>query len=219
MAFFTDLLTRYSGVAGPQASIGVTLTAAVLLVAFDWRLSIAALAVQYMLAVLLFAQVLPPEVAMVKAVVGLISTVILLLSALQADSLARRRSIGPQGRAPSLLIVRGSIMPAGVPFRLLAAATVGLAVWATAGRQQSTLPEVSSDVALAVFALAAMSLLVVALTEAPLQIGFGLLTLLTGFELFYHAVEPSLSVIALLAVAHFGIALVTGYLTIVEATK
>jgi hypothetical protein len=110
-------------------------------------------------------------------------------------------------------------MPAGLPFRLLAAATVALAVWATVGGNQRLLPEVSSEVALAVFALGAMSLLVVALTEAPLQIGFGLLTLLTGFELFYHAVEPSLSIIALLAIAHFGIALVTGYLTVVEAVK
>ena len=219
MPSFTEVLTRFSLIAGSQASLGVMLTAGLLLVAYDWRLSIGALAVQYVLSMILFAQVLPPQVAGVKGLVGLISCIILFLSARQAQAIASRRASAVEGQPASLLVVRGSIMPAGVPFRLIAAAIVGLAVWVTVGRPERLLPEVSSQVTVAVFSLGAMSLLVVALTEAPLQIGLGLLTLLTGFELFYHAVEPSLSVIALLAMAHFGIALVTGYLTIVEAGK
>ncbi len=110
-------------------------------------------------------------------------------------------------------------LPAGLTFRLPAALIVGLAAWALAGQPGGALPDVSADVTQAVFALGGMSLLVIALSEAPLQIGLGLLTFLTGFELFYHAVEPSLSVIALLAMAHFGIAVVTGYVTIVDAVR
>lgn len=220
MPSFADLLSRFSILAGAQASLGVTVTAALLLVGRDWRLSIAALSTQYVLAVVLFAQVLPPPIAGVKLLVGLLSCLILVLSGRQAQAAARTRAASrPSGGPANLLAVQGSILPAGLPFRIIAALIVGLAAWGSAGRPGGSLPEVSPEVGLAVVALSAMSLLVIALSEAPLQIGLGLLTLLTGFELFYQAVEPSLSVIAMLAMAHFGIAVATGYLTIVEASR
>jgi hypothetical protein len=221
MPSFADILSRFSALAGAPAAFGVTLTAGLLLIGRDWRLSIAALAAQYAVAVVLFAQVIPAQVSGVKLLVGLLSCLILLLSARQAQAIARRRT--PAGASAegggTLLAVRGSILPAGLPFRLAAALIVGLAAWAVAGQPGGALPDVSADVTQAVFALGGMSLLVIALSEAPLQIGLGLLTFLTGFELFYHAVEPSLSVIALLAGAHFGIAVVTGYVTIVGAAR
>jgi hypothetical protein len=220
MPSFSDILARFSALAGAPAAFGVTFTAGLLLIGRDWRLSVAALAAQYALAVALFAEVIPAQVSGVKLMVGLLSCLILLLSAQQAQISWRNR---PRPKTPgehlNLLAVRGSILPTALPFRLAAALIVGLAAWALAGQPGGTLPDVSADVTQAVFALGGMSLLVIALSEAPLQIGMGLLTFLTGFELFYHAVEPSLSVIALLAMAHFGIAVVTGYVTIVEAAR
>ena len=192
------------------------MTASLLLIARDWRLAIGAVAAQYALAAVLFAQVIPPAVAGVKLLVGLLSCLILLLSALRAAARPPGAASGP-GELASLLSVRNSSLPTGLPFRIVAALIVGLSTWAASSRPENLLPGVSRDVSLAVIALGAMSLLVLALTEAPLEIGLGLLTLLTGFELFYHAVEPSLSVIAMLAMAHFGIAMVTGYLTVVGA--
>ncbi len=220
MPSFADILSRFSILVGAPAALGVTLTAGLLLIGRDWRLSIAALAAQYGLAVVLFAQVIPPQVSGVKLLVGLLSCLILLLSAQQAQAGWRKRTTAAMpGEQLNLLAVRGSILPAGLTFRLPAALIVGLAAWALAGQPGGALPDVSADVTQAVFALGGMSLLVIALSEAPLQIGLGLLTFLTGFELFYHAVEPSLSVIALLAMAHFGIAVVTGYVTIVDAVR
>ena len=46
--------------------------------------------------------------------------------------------------------------------------------------------------------------------------GLGLLTLLTGFELIYAAVEPSLAVVALLAGVDFAVALAVSYLAFVR---
>ena len=217
---FSDLLARLALQAASPAALGVTLTSGLLLIGRDWRLSIAALAGQYLLVVVLFAQVIPPQVSGVKLLTGLLCAMILVLSARQAQAGQRRQARGAAPtQASDLLAVRGSILPTGLPFRLVAALVVGLAAWGLAGQPGGALPDVSAEVTVAVFALGGMSLLVIALSEAPLQIGLGLLTFLTGFELFYHAVEPSLSVIALLAMAHFGIAVVTGYLTIVEAGK
>lgn len=191
------------------------IAAGLLLIAGDWRLAIGAVTAQYVFAVVLFAQVLPPQVAGVKLLIGLMSCLILFLSATQAE--ARRKAMG--GEQASLLQMRGTTLPTGLPFRTIAALIIALSTWAIAGRPESVLPEVSSDVSLAVFALSGASVMVIALTEAPLEIGLGLLTLLTGFELFYHAVEPSLAAIALLSMAHFGIAVVTGYFAIITAGR
>ena len=55
--------------------------------------------------------------------------------------------------------------------------------------------------------LAGLGLLQIGLNEMPMQVGFGLLTLLSGFDLFYVALEPSLAVAGLLSAVGFLIAL------------
>jgi hypothetical protein len=57
-----------------------------------------------------------------------------------------------------------------------------------------------------------LGLLLVGLSETPMQVGFGLLTFLSGFDLFYVALEPSLAVAGLLGAVSFLIALSTAYL-------
>jgi hypothetical protein len=60
-----------------------------------------------------------------------------------------------------------------------------------------------------------LGLLQIGITEEPLRVGAGLLTLLSGFEIAYSSIEPSLAVVALLAAVHLGIALVVSYLLLV----
>lgn len=48
-------------------------------------------------------------------------------------------------------------------------------------------------------------------TRRPLRVAIGLLTMLTGFSVVYIALEPSLAVVALLALVHLGIALTCSY--------
>ena len=96
-------------------------------------------------------------------------------------------------------------------FRFLAALFVGLAVYNLSTRYP--LPEVPSDIGFACYWLASLGLLVLMLTEEPVKAGMGLLTLITGFELFYSALERSLSVVGFLGIANFLIALAIAYIT------
>ncbi len=52
----------------------------------------------------------------------------------------------------------------------------------------------------------------VGLFSRPVRIGAGMLTFLSGFEVFYAQLESSLAVAALLAGVHLGLALMSGYL-------
>ena len=52
--------------------------------------------------------------------------------------------------------------------------------------------------------------------ERPFRVGIGLFSMLSGFEIAYAKIEPSLAVIALLAAIHIGIALVVGYLSYLD---
>ena len=60
----------------------------------------------------------------------------------------------------------------------------------------------------------AMGLLGLGLTDEPLTAGMSLLTLLTGFELFYHSLEQAITIIGFLIGIELLITLVTAYLTV-----
>jgi hypothetical protein len=64
----------------------------------------------------------------------------------------------------------------------------------------------------AVSILMAVGLLQLGLSDHPLRVGVGLLTVLSGFEIIYSSLEPSLAVATLLAALHLGIAVVISYL-------
>jgi len=102
------------------------------------------------------------------------------------------------------------ILSARASFCLLAGILVAVAAYTAALR--IPLPEVPTDITLACYLLAGLGLLLIGLSEAPMQVGLGLLTFLSGFDLFYVALEPSLAVAALLGAVSFLIALATAYL-------
>jgi hypothetical protein len=65
--------------------------------------------------------------------------------------------------------------------------------------------------------LAGLGVLLIGIGETPMQVGLGLLTFLSGFDLFYVALEPSLAVAGLLGGVSFLIALAAAYLRTVQA--
>jgi len=79
------------------------------------------------------------------------------------------------------------------------------------------LPEVSTDVTLACYLLAGLGLLLIGMSESPMQVGIGLLTFISGFDLFYVALEPSLAVAGLFGAVSFLIALASAYLRTAQA--
>ena len=56
-----------------------------------------------------------------------------------------------------------------------------------------------------------MGVFAIALADEPFKGGLGLLTLITGFELFYSSIEQSLAVVGFLGVVNFMIALAISY--------
>ena len=179
----------------------VSLTGIILLVSPDWRVSIAALAVQYFGVFVLVAMSWPLEMAIVKLVTGWMVCAVLAL----AKTGAPGRYIEEQG---TIMIVL---------FRLLAAGLVGLVVASTAPRILVWIPEITIEQLLGGWVLIGLGLLHLGLTSSTLRVILGLLTVLAGFEILYAAVETSVLVAGLLAAVSLGLALVGAYLLVVPS--
>ncbi len=202
MPTLTDVLAQLSFLMTTPAIVGLVVTASLIVVVSDWRFSLAALSVQYVLVGLLLTRLIQPQVAVIKVLIGALVCVVLYLTA---------RLVSESSEAPPLQRKdAGGVSLPDFTFRLLAALFVGLAVYSLSMRYP--LPEVPPDIGLACYWLASLGLLVLMLTEEPLKAGMGLLTLVTGFELFYSALERSLSVVGFLGIANFLIALAIAYL-------
>jgi hypothetical protein len=204
-----DLLARVSFLAAMPAIAGVFLTAGLLVVSRDWRLNVTALTVQYFFVVLLLTRLIRLEVAAVKGLTGWMICMVFYLTERRASVL--EYTPVSEDAAP-LRRRRRWIMSARASFCLLAALLVSVAAYTAALRMP--LPEVPTDITLACYLLVGLGLLLIGLSEAPMQVGFGLLTFLSGFDLFYVALEPSLAVAGLLGAVSFLIALAMAYLRV-----
>jgi len=150
----------------------------------------------------LLTRLIQPQVALIKVLVGALVCVVLYLTARLVD--VREQDAAEDSRLPF------STARADFAFRLLAVLFAGLVVYNLSTRYP--LPEVPSDIGLACYWLASLGLLALMLTEEPLKAGLGILTLMAGFELFYSALESSLSVAGFLGIANFLTALAIAYL-------
>jgi hypothetical protein len=170
-----------------------------LLISRDWRQNIILLAIQYIGVFLLVAQSWPIEMAIVKMVAGWMTGAILGIAMIST---------------PQAWQDEEQSWPSGRIFRLLASGLVLLTVFSIAPQVQSWVPGVSLEMAWGGLILMGMGILNLGLTEQPLRISIGLLTFLSGFEIFYAAVETSTLVAGLLAAVELGIALAGAYLLI-----
>jgi len=216
MPTLDELLARVVFLAAMPAVIGVFVTAGILVVSRDWRLNVLALTVQYFFIVLLFTRHIRIEVAAVKGLIGWMICMVIYVTERQASEPAPGEAppaAEPSGEesAPHR---QGKISARGL-FNLLAALLVSVAAYTAMLR--IPLPEVTADVTLACYALVGLGLLLIGLSEAPMQAGIGVLTFLSGFDLFYVALEPSLAVAALIGALSFVIALLMAYLRTSEA--
>lgn len=179
----------------------ISLTGIILLVSHDWRVSIAALAVQYIGVFVLVVISWPLEMAVVKLVTGWMVCAVLVLA--------------KAGASGSNIDEQGTVM--NVFFRLLAAGLVGLVVASTGPRILVWIPEISIEQLLGGWVLIGLGLLHLGLTSSTLRVILGLLTVLAGFEIIYAAVETSVLVAGLLAAVSLGLALVGAYLLVVPS--
>jgi hypothetical protein len=201
----SEVIARLSFLTASPAVVGLVVTASLIIMVRDWRASLAALLAQYLLLGFLLTRLIPLEVATVKTLIGALICPILYLT-------ARRGRWGRQRDKdrPSPLPTGWEVFPVGLPFRLLAVVLMGLV--ASSLLKSYPLPEVPRDIGFACYWLALVGLLVMILTAEPLKAGLGLLTFMAGFELFYAALESSLSVVGLLGIVNLFMALAIAYL-------
>jgi hypothetical protein len=182
----------------------LALTSGLLVVINERRIQTILLAFQYLGVAWLSGLVLPVPVAAVKFVAGILACLILAVS-----------YIGYADPAGSEFEPRGAL-PSGRIFRLVAVALVITAAWGLGRSNWMELPNLRSEAIQGGTFLLALGVLQLGLFIDPSGVGFGLLTLLSGFEIVYSALEPSLAVVALLAMIHLGIAIVVGYLLMLQ---
>lgn len=179
----------------------VTLTSLLLLISRNWRWSIAALALQYIGVFLLVALNWPIEMAVTKIVAGWMAGAVLGIAISEAFVASPENWSGADKLSPSSSI-----------FRLLAAILVGLVVLSAAPNVIEWIPGASLPLLWGSLILIGNGLLHLGLSTQPLRVVLGLLTIMSGFEIIYSAVETSTLVAGLLAAVNLGLALIGAYL-------
>lgn len=185
---FADVLTV---VAAASA-----LTSGLLVALHRPRWLLAGLLVQYLTLIWLAQGPYGLVLGLVKAVTGVLTVLILGLSVRGID--------GGDNRSQTL--VDRPI------FRAVAALITLLAGLGLRGYGLRALPQLAPELVAAGTWLLVSGLVQTGLFSRPLRVGIGVLTFLSGFEIFYASVEPSLAVAAMLAGVHLGLGLMTGYL-------
>ena len=206
MPTLMDILARLAVVPTTAALLGLAATAGLIVAVTDWRASVFALAVQYLLSGLLLTRVIRPEIAAIKTLTGAMVCVVLYITARRAGwgRLPLAEDEEKPGRFMLALIL-------GLPFRIVAA-LMGLAL-AYSAALQMPLANVPLEVSFGVFSLGLMGIFGIALADEPFKGGLSLLTIITGFDLFYSSVEQSLTIVGFMGVVNFMIALAISYLT------
>jgi hypothetical protein len=207
-----EILDKLAFLAMTPVASGLALSAGLIVLLRDWRISLSALLAQYILTGLLLTRLIPPEIAMLKVVVGGLICAILYLTArrISPDRPAEQPPGGYWG-VRSVTWPGQEIFPSGIAFRLFALLLIGLAAYSAA--QSYPIPEVPEQINLVCYWLMFSGFLVLILTGEPLKAGQGLLTLSTGFELFYASIEHSLSLVGLWGAVNLLLALAIAYLT------
>ena len=132
-----DVLAKLSFLTTTPAVAGLVITASLIVVIRDWRFSLAALAVQYVLVGLLLTRLIQPQVALTKVLIGALVCIVLYLTARLASTgeeepTSEQEAAGDSGSPPRA--IGGGVSLADFTFRLLAALFVGLAVYTLSKR-------------------------------------------------------------------------------------
>lgn len=183
----------------------IVITTVGLLLARNWRWLTIFLSIQYVGMFILTLQLLPLGMATVKVITGWMSAAILGMT---SSNLSEAAEEEPQ-----------SILPQGRFFRLAAAFIVGLIAYTGAPYVNSMMADAGMTVAAGSLLLIGMGLLHLCITDEVLRVTIGLMTILSGFEIIYAAVESSVLVAALLAIINLGLALVGSYLMLASSAQ
>jgi hypothetical protein len=217
-----DIAKTIAALPGTAVLVALLIAAGLLVVLLNWRLLIFVLGAQYILIGLMLTRVVPIELAAVKALVGVMICPVLYIT-------ARRMHWGQAeaDREDEEVIERPKrrwwwILGPGLPVRVIV--TVLAVAMSVSLASRNPLPitadqALSRDFTIGAFSVMLLGLINAALAENPLKVGLGLLSVLAGFELFYTAVEPTLTIVGLLGLTNLILALAISYLTTAWASR
>ena len=214
-----DLLDRVGLFRGLPGVVVLLLATFLIVAAWDMRLSLPALLSHYLIAGLLFVDVLDPRLAVVYALAGIFVTAILAITAWQVNWGRPPLGLTAQEAKRLNLPSRRTFGRVSIPNRslvrlVLAGVVLVLALW-LASTPSTLLPVIPDELAYlepAIAGLMGLGLVGATTSVEPLPSGLGLLVAMTGFELFYSLLDQSIAMTLALAAANLVIALVISYL-------
>ena len=174
-----------------------------LLLSRDWRWTLLSLGAQFLLAFWMISRSWPLELAAVKLVGGWMATAVLGLTLLnQLDAPPESESL-----------------PSSRPFLAMAAALVIVIVSGVSPELSTWSRQLDASVTWSGLFLIGIGLLQVGMSASLFRSALGLLTLLSGFEILYAALETSILVAGLLAFLSLGVALAAAYLMLTPSME
>jgi hypothetical protein len=182
-------------------AVGLMLvTSTAVLLNRDWRLSLGALALQYLAAFWLVTRHLPFVMGSAKLITGWMVVAALGMTRLGLSSEEDEKEV--------------SNLPNGQWFRLVLVFIVTLVTAGATPRIEAAIPGLGLPVIAGSLLLIGIGVVHLGLTSDTLNVVLGLLIMLTGFEVLYAAIESSILVTGLLAVTNLGLGITGSYLLI-----
>ena len=177
----------------------LAITSLILVLGLDWRLSLGALGVQYAGVFVLVGLTWPQEMAVIKLVTGWIAAAVLGMELVNLPADQNHQERGP---------ISSQL------FKVILAAMVGFAILTIGPQVARWMLQISYPQILGGLLLVGMGVLHLGVSDHPFRVSIGLLTFLSGFEIFYATVETSVLVAGFLAIFSLGIALIGSYMMI-----
>jgi len=178
----------------------ILVTSTTMLINRDWRVSLGALALQYAAAFWLVTRHLPFVMGSAKLITGWMVVAALGMTRLGVPT--------AEDEKEDTFLLRGQW------FRVILICIVGLVAAGTTPRIEAGIPGLGLQVIAGSLVLIGAGIVHLGVTSDMLRVILSLLTLLTGFEILYAAVESSILVAGLLAVTNLGLGIVGSYLLI-----
>ncbi len=178
----------------------VLVTSTVMLINRDWRVCLGALAVQYAAAFWLVTRHLPFVMGSAKLITGWMVVAALGMTRLGLPAAEEEKE--------DAFLLRGQW------FRMILICIVALVAAGSTPRIEAGIPGLGLQVIAGSLILIGAGIVHLGVTSDTLRVILSLLTLLTGFEILYAAVESSILVAGLLAVTNLGLGIVGSYLLI-----
>ena len=180
----------------------------------NWRIALPALIVQYVIVGIMLARVIQPGVALITPLAGALVCLALSIAAQRADD--QRARHGESVAVERIRNVAWRSVPAQVLLRAIAAALVLTAAFGATVR--FPLPGDARELGLGAYVLLASGVLLIATAPEALNVGMGVLMFISGVELGYTPLEPSISVSVLLGFMTLLVGIAIAYLALADVS-